>query len=184
MTRFIIGVVIVSLAVAFGGRAAEPLKMPEPVKEHAWLQQFVGEWEYEAEMTMQPGEPPMRSKGTESTRAIGGFWILGENKGIFFEKPFTGILTLGYDPESKKFIGTWVDSVGSYLWRYEGTLDESGKILTLTSEGPCPAKPGQLVKVKETLEVIDKDHKVFTSRMQGDDGTWNTMGKIDYRRTK
>lgn len=171
--------------IAFAGvsMAAEPPKFPEPQKEHAWLQQFVGEWEADVEMNM-PGMPPSTSKGTESTRAIGGFWVLAENKGTMLDKPFTGLLTLGYDPEKKQFIGTWVDSMTSHLWVYEGTLNEAGTMLTLNSEGPCPTAPGKLSKFKETIEFKSKDHKVFTSSMQDENGKWVTGGTIDYRRAK
>src|SRR5687767_2205002 len=74
----------------------DAMKMPEPQKEHEWLQQFVGEWEADIEMNMEPEKPPQKQKGTESTRSIGGFWILAENKGSFMDKPFTGLLTIGY----------------------------------------------------------------------------------------
>ncbi len=30
----------------------------EPQKEHQWLQKLVGDWTYEAEATMEPGQPP------------------------------------------------------------------------------------------------------------------------------
>ncbi len=92
-------------------------------------------------------------------------------------------MTLGYDPKSKKYIGTWVDSVGDYMWHYTGTVED--KKLTLMSEGPCPLKPpGTMAKFKETLELKDKDHKVFTSSLQEDDGSWIKMLTINYRRKK
>lgn len=159
-------------------------KMPPPQKEHEWLQQLVGEWDWESEMWMEPGKPPMKTKGTETTRSIGGFWIVAENKGDFFGQPFTGLFTVGFDPEKKKYVSTWIDSVNSYLWRHEGTVDAAGKALTLNTEGPCPQKPGQLSKFQEVMEVKDKDHKVFTSSILGDDGKWQMNMKIEYRRKK
>lgn len=37
----------------------------EPQKEHQWLQQLVGEWTYEAEATMELGQPPSKFEGSE-----------------------------------------------------------------------------------------------------------------------
>jgi hypothetical protein len=178
-------IILLFVTLLSGGnpvRAAEMPKMPPPQKEHAWLQQFVGEWTSEGEMFMEPGKPPMKSTGTESTRALGGFWIVAENKSTFMDQPFTGVLTLGYDPEKKQYVGTWIDSVNSHLWTYAGTVDAAGKTLTLETEGPCPGKPGQLSKFKETVEFKSKDHKVFSSSIQGDDGKWTTIMTINYRR--
>jgi hypothetical protein len=50
----------------------------------------------------------------------------------------TAVWTVGYDPQKKKYVGTWVDSVTPYLWTYEGSLDASGRILTLETEGRIP----------------------------------------------
>ena len=156
-------------------------EMPKPQKEHAWLQQFVGQWESEAEMFME-GQPVAKSKGTETVRKIGGFWIQSEQQSDFMGQPFTGLMTLGYDVPKQQYVGTWIDSHTGYLWVYEGTLDRSGKVLTLEAEGPCPMAPGRMSKFKEVLEVKDKDHKVFTSSIQGEDGTWTTGMRITYRR--
>ncbi|HVR72890.1 MAG TPA: DUF1579 domain-containing protein, partial [Planctomycetota bacterium] len=157
-------------------------KMPAPEKEHAWLEQLAGEWEFDAECIMEPGKPPMKSSGTETGRMIGEFWIVSEVKSTFMDTPMTGILTLGFDPEKKKYVGTWVDSMTSHQWKYEGTVDAAGKVLKLESEGPVA--PGKLSKFKEVIELKGKDQKVFTSSMLGDDGKWSTFATFHYRRKK
>ena len=72
--------------------------------------------------------------------------------------------------------------MSSYQWKYEGTTDAAGKILTLETEGPCPLAPGKLLKFKEVTEIKSEDHKVFTSSVQGEDGKWTTMVKVDFHR--
>jgi hypothetical protein len=150
-------------------------EMPKPVKEHAWLEQLAGEWESTMKCTAEPGKPPVEGKSTETARMVGGFWVVSEGKGEVMGSAFTGILSIGYDPEKKKFIGTWIDSMTSTLWNYTGTLDEATNTLTLETEGPCPMQGGKICKFKEVIVVKDKDHKTFTSNVQGDDGKWTEM---------
>jgi hypothetical protein len=157
-------------------------EMPKPVEQHQWLQQLTGEWTTHVEATMEPGAAPITSEGTETVRSIGGFWVMAENQGDFMGAPFTGILTLGYDTEKGRYIGTWIDSMTDRLWTYEGSVDASGKKLTLECDGPCPMRPGETVTFRESIEIKSKDHKVFTSAIQNDDGSWMTMLTIDYRR--
>jgi hypothetical protein len=164
--------------------AQEPPQLPPPVKEHEWLKHFVGEWESDMEVVMAPGQPPVKGKSSEIARNLGGFWVVSEGKGEMMGMPFSHILTLGYDPDKKKFVGTWIDSMGSYLWNYVGTVDATGKILTLETEGPCPTEPGKNSKFREVTEFKSADHRVFTSSIQQDDGTWHTMVTIHSRRKK
>ncbi len=183
--RLVVAGCVAALLLGVVARAADDVvpQMPKPQKEHQWLQQIVGEWEYEGECQGEPGKPPVKAKGTESGRLVGGFWAVLENKGEFMGSPFTGILTLGYDPEKKKYVGTWVDSMGSTLWQYEGALDSTGKILTLETEGPCPMEPGKLMKVRDIIEIKGGDHKVFKGTIEKD-GKWETMMTMNYRRNK
>jgi hypothetical protein len=157
-------------------------EMPAPTKEHEWLQQFAGEWDAEVEIAMAPGQPPMKSKGTNRARLLGGFWMLEEGQSTTM--PYSFILTLGYDPEKKKYIGTWADSMTSYLWHYVGSVDTSGKILTLETEGPFPGAPSNQTKFREVTEFKSKDHRVFTSSRLGEDGRWTTHMTVNLRRRK
>lgn len=183
MKRFVIaGFVVALFASAAELRAQDEPQLPAPEKEHEWLKQLVGEWETEFEYNLGPDAPSQKSQGTESVRAIGELWTVAENKSSASETPFTGIMTLGFDPDKKKYVGTWIDSMFNYLWRYEGTVDKGGKVLTLLTEGPNPGVPGKLCKFKEVIELKSKDHKVFTSSLQGEDCKWSTMMTINYRR--
>ncbi|MCC6494612.1 MAG: DUF1579 domain-containing protein [Pirellulales bacterium] len=157
--------------------------MPAPQKEHQWLQKFVGQWNTKTEITL-PGQDPMTVEGTESVKSLGGFWIVADLKCDLGDQQMHGIMTVGYDPQSEKYIGTWIDSMGSHLWKYEGDVDESGKKLILNSEGPCPMKGGQMAKMRDVVEFHDDDTRTLTSYAQDDDGKWQSFMKMTVTRKK
>ena len=154
-------------------------------KEHEWLQRMVGEWEAEMECVMGPDQPPMKSKGVETVRSIGGLWTQGEGRGEMPDgNPALSYMTLGYDPQRQKFVGTFVASMMTHMWIYEGTLDSSGKVLTLDTEGPGMSGDGKLSKYQDVLTLENDDHKVLTSRILGEDGNWTQFMTAHYRRKK
>lgn len=159
----------------------------EPQKQHEWLRQFVGEWAYESECSMEPGKPPEKFKGSETVRSIGGLWVQSESHG---EMPgvcmATMVITLGYDPQRERFVGTFIGSMMTHLWLYDGSLDKAEKVLTLDTEGPSCTGEGALVKYKDVIELKNPDHRhrVLTSYMLGDDGEWHPFVTANYRRKK
>jgi hypothetical protein len=158
-----------------------------PQKEHRWLQGLVGEWTSEAEMSMEAGQPTEKCKGTESVRSLGDLWVLAEGRG---EMPGGGaatmMLTLGYDPQKQRFVGTWVGSMMTHLWVYDGFLDAAGRVLTLEAEGPDMSDmsgPGaKMAKYRDVITLESDDHRVLTSHMLGDDGQWQPFMTAHYRR--
>jgi hypothetical protein len=186
MTRMLTKVVLVAAVVVGGGvvRADDEAKPPAPQKEHEWLKQLVGEWETEAEMIVAPGQPPVTSKGTENIRSLGGFWSVAEMTTECQGVTVNGVMTIGYNPEKKKYVGTWVCSMDNKLWHYEGTLDATGTVLTLETEGPSIIAPGTTAKMRDVIEIKDKDHKVFTSFIQMEDGKWVSFMTMNSRRKK
>jgi hypothetical protein len=155
----------------------------EPQKEHQWLQKFVGEWTFEIEAAIGPGKPPEKFTGTESVRSLGGLWFLAEGQG---EMPGGGaattLMTLGYDSQKKRYIGTWVGSMMTHLWVYDGGLDAAERILTLDSEGPSMADERKMAKYRDVVEFKSDDHRVLTSHTLGDDGKWQQFMTANYRR--
>ncbi|MHB1001487.1 MAG: DUF1579 domain-containing protein [Armatimonadota bacterium] len=155
----------------------------EPQSEHQWLQKFVGEWTFEGEVEMEPGKPVEKFNGTESVRSIGGIWIVGEGKiDVPGDTPMTMITTIGYDPQKKRFVGSFIMSMTTYLWVYDGELDANEKVLTLNSEGPV--SNGKITKSKDITEFIDNDHRVLRSQILGEDGQWHEVMKSSYQRIK
>jgi hypothetical protein len=159
--------------------------MNAPGKEHQWLQQLTGEWESECEMTAEPGKPSIKSKGTEKIRSLGGWWILSEHSGTAPDgTKVTGLMTVGFDPATKRYVGSWIDSSCSLLWRYTGSTDAAGTKLTLETEGPNMMVPGKTAQYREAIEIKSPDRKVFTSSILGDDGKWVTFVTVTATRRK
>ncbi len=176
------GFVVLSFASALP--AQEAPAAPAPQKEHEWLRQFAGEWESEAEAPTAPGQPPVTCKGTISARMLGGFWVVSDIKGDMFGTQITALQTIGYDPQTKKYVATWVDSTLNHLWKCEGTVDATGTTLTLEADGPNMLHPGKLARFRDTYEFKSKDHIVTTSSCLGDDGKWVTFMTSNTRRKK
>ena len=157
----------------------------QPQKEHEWLQKLVGEWTYESECIMGPGQPPGKFGGTEKVRSLGGLWVLFEGRG---DMPGGGtgltLITLGCDPAKKRYIGSFVGSMMTNMWLYEGRLDPSGKVLTLDTEGPSFTEEGKTAKYQDIIEVKSDDHRVLSSQSLGEDGKWHRFMTANYRRRK
>lgn len=157
----------------------------EPQKEHQWLQRFVGNWNYESECSMGPGQPPQKFAGTESVCSLGGLWVLCEGRG---DMPGGGIgltlMTLGYDPARKRFVGTFIGSMMTHLWIYDGALNAACTTLTLEAEGPSFTGDGKMAKYRDVIEFKSDDHRTLSSFGLGDDGKWTGFMTAHYRRSK
>jgi hypothetical protein len=161
------------------------MKPAEPQPEHHWLQKLVGEWAYEHECVMGPDQPPMKATGSESVRPIGKLWVQGEGRGEMPDgSPMTSVITLGYDPEKKRFVGTWIGSPMTHLWVYDGELDAARQKLSLFAEGPDFSGGPKLTKYCDAVEFVSDDHRTLTSSLLGDDGKWTQFMTAHYRRKK
>ena len=157
--------------------------------EHRWLERLVGEWRYESEETAgpgaaAPGAAPARYTGSESVRSLDGVWVLCEGRGDAPGGPAsTTVMTLGYDPARGRCAGTFVGSMMTHLWLYEGELDPAGTVLTLETEGPSFMDDGTTGRYRDVIELLGADRRVLTSNFLGPDGAWRPFMTTQYRRT-
>jgi hypothetical protein len=171
----LVAAALVLAATAASLEAQQPPEFPKPQKEHEWLNQFVGEWEGESECTPVAGQPPVKGRMREKVRSLGGFWIVSDGDAEMMGTKMNVVLTIGYSPEKKKYVGTWVDSMQSHIWHYEGTVDPTGKIITLEADGPCMTTPGKTCRYRDVTEFRTPDERVFTSYVQDDKGEWTKL---------
>lgn len=156
---------------------------PELREEHSRFKRFVGTWRYYMEASMKPGDPPTTFTGTESARMLGEAWMIAEGEG---EMPGGEIgrtmMTLGYDPEKGKIIGTWIGSMMCNMFVYEGDFDASGNVLSLISEGPHCGEPGKTAVYKDEITFESDRVRVMRSYMRDENGNWNQMMTATYER--
>lgn len=143
-----------------------------PAKEHEWLKQFVGEWEATSEGSMGAGQPTIKCEAVMKGRMLGGLWLIMESEQKVMGMAANSQLTVGYDPNAKQYVGSWVDSVMTTMWRYQGSVDATGKILTLEADGPDLTDPTKKAKYRDVYEFKSADEIRVTSQMAGADGKW------------
>ncbi|MDX2114606.1 MAG: DUF1579 domain-containing protein [Planctomycetota bacterium] len=157
----------------------------EPTQEHHWLRRLVGEWTMESSCVMGPGAEPLTSRGTEKVRAVGDLWIVAEGQGEMpGGGPMTSIMTLGYDPLKKKFVGTWIGSPMAFMFVYEGSMDRDGKTLPLEATGPSFTDPTKMTTYRDVITVHDADHRTLTSFAPDGAGGWQQFMSAVYRRVR
>ena len=178
----------VALLIAVSIAATTFAQGPSPSPEHALLKKDVGTWDASMKMWMgpegkaDPSAQPMESKGVETNRMIGDFWVVGEFKGDFGGMPFEGHSTTGFNSQAKKFQGSWVDAMNPFATHMEGTYDEKTK--TMTSLGKGMGMDGKETKTKTTV-VYDGDNKrtmTMYDLKAGTDNDWLRSMEIVYTR--
>lgn len=159
--------------------------MTKPTKEHEWLKRFVGEWKMEGECFMGPDKPAEKSSGTERVRMLGDLWLIGEST---MQMPGVGtgqaIMTLGFDPNKKKFVGSWVGSMMGQMFVYEGELDAAQRVLPLNTTGPSWTDPTKMASYQDVVELHSNDKRLLWSQVKGDDGKWTRFMTATYTRVK
>jgi hypothetical protein len=133
---------------------------------------------------MAPGAPPQESSGTsENKMTLGGRFLEQHYEGKFMDQPFTGMGYTGYDLYKKRYVGNWMDSMGTSIMSSTGTADASGKTMTFTGTMDDYAT-GKKANFKEVITVVDPDHHVFEMWWPGPDGKMFKTMEIHYMRKK
>jgi hypothetical protein len=181
-TLAFLGLVIVVVGVSKA--SAQPPQLPGPTKEHDWLKQFVGQWDCHAASVASDNQPAMQSKGLMKSKMLGSFWVVNELDIDIAGGTFHAIQSLGYDPDKKKYVGTWIDSMVNYSWQYEGEVEVATNKLVMIAEGPNFMTDGRLTQFRDSYEFKTPDLIATTSEIKGDDGKWITFMTGEMKRSK
>jgi len=150
---------------------AQMMEMSKVNENHKLLSSGDGTWDYTVKMWMDgdTSKKPQESKGTAVRKSImdgrfvqmdvtGKMQMPGAD-GKPKEMTFKGHGMEGYDNVKKKFVGTWMDNMGTAIMMSEGTYDPATKSFTYTSE--MEPLPGMKVPVREVLKLTDNNHMTF-----------------------
>jgi len=177
MKKLIIMIVVLVLFLAVNTIAKEKpteeqammkkwMEYSTPGENHKGLEYFAGKWNAVSKMWMKPGEKPMESKGTSFSKMImGGRYLKTYTSGNMMGMDFTGFSIEGYDNFKKKFVGYWIDSNGTGIFPFEGTLDASGKVRTVKATWD-DIMTGGTHDVRMVTTIIDKDTYKFDMYMK------------------
>ena len=137
------------------------MALAKPGKEHAAMKRMAGEYDVDVEMVMQPGAPPMKSKGKQkSTMIMGGRYMHADYTGEAMGMPFHGASLTGYDNAKKKHFAAWIDDMGTGIMLAEGTASPDGKVITLHGEYDDPMT-NQKHTYRWVTTVISDDKHTF-----------------------
>lgn len=146
------------------------LKLMEVTENHAYLKNFVGEWDIQTTAWMEPGgEPATAQNSSKSELILGGRFLKSMFKGNMFGQPFEGLQIVGYDNLKKNYISFWIDSTSTTFYLMTGTRDESGKVMTETGEWLDPMTGGT-INVRGVTKVTSQDEYIYELYMTGPDG--------------
>ena len=159
-------------------------KLATPGANHKLLEPFVGSFNVKTVMWEYPGAPAQESTGTsEHAWVLGGRFIQQTFHGQFMGQPFEGIGYTGYDNYKKKFISSWMDTMGTMMMISSGTADATGKLINFTAEFD-DAMTGKKMTVREVIRVVDWDTHSMEMYMPGPDGKEYKNLEITYTRKK
>jgi hypothetical protein len=149
-------------------------------EEHKQLARLAGEWKTEIKSFYPDPSKPEVTEGTATFRSIMGGRYLQQNfRGEIGGKEFRGMGLSGYDNAKKKYVGAWVDTMGTGIMNTEGEYDEKKHELTETgvSSGPSGEE-----KFKMVSRYLDDNKFVFEMYMVDAQGQAAKMMEMTYTR--
>ena len=190
------GCVLVSGLFAADQPAAPPMTPEEQAMMQKWqafatpgdahqrLATRAGTWDANIETWEKPGAPPQTSTGTSTmTMIMDGRYLFEEAKGSFMGQPFMGQGTIGYDNMKKKYVWTWVDTMGTGVMTSEGTYNPGTKTTTYRGQGP-DVMAGKYVPMRTIVKDTGPDTYTMEMYGPGPDGKEFKSMRIDYTRRK
>jgi len=158
-------------------------KLGAPGETHKVLASMAGRWNTKIKSWMEADKLPMESTGTcEQKMILGGRFLQQEFNGEMMGSPFTGIGVTGYDNHTKKYVSTWIDSMGTAILFFEGTGSADRKTITQEACYDDPIKGP--MKWRSVTRIVDDDTHLFEMYGTDKSGKEVKMMEITYTRRR
>jgi hypothetical protein len=156
-------------------------KLATPGEPHKLLASLAGSWTTQTKEWMEPGKPPTEASGTADMKMVlDGRFLQQDFNSTMMGQPYTGIGTTAYDNLRKKYVSTWIDSMGTGIFVMEGTASADGKTITLKGSHPEPGG-GQMTH-RAVWKIVDNNTQTFDMYGTHGHGKEMKMMEITYTR--
>lgn len=135
-------------------------KLATPGEPHKLLTGLSGSWATKTKEWMDPQKPPVESTGSSDGKVLlDGRFLQQENSGSMHGKPYTGIWIIGYDNLLKRYVSTWIATMGTGIFMMDGTASEDGGTITFTGQH-AEVGGGQMAH-RAIWKVVDNNTQEF-----------------------
>jgi hypothetical protein len=159
-----------SVAMAKGKKTEKPMdpqammevytKLAAPGEQHKQLASLAGSWTTKTKEWMEPNKPPVESTGSaEMKMLLDGRFLQQELTGQMMGQPFSGIEITAYDNLLKRYVTSWMSTMGTGIFMMEGTASTDGKTITLKGQHAEPG--GGYMKHRAIWKIVDSNTQTF-----------------------
>ncbi|EGW21514.1 DUF1579 domain-containing protein [Methylobacter tundripaludum] len=158
------------VAMAKGKKAEKPMdpqammevytKLAAPGEQHKQLASLAGSWTTKTKEWMEPNKPPVESTGSAEMKILlDGRFLQQELTGQMMGQPFSGIEITAYDNLLKRYVTSWMSTMGTGIFTMEGTASTDGKTITLKGQHAEPG--GGYMKHRAIWKIVDSNTQTF-----------------------
>jgi len=144
----------------------------KPGEHHKMLEHFIGSWDAVSRMWMDPGAPPVETKGRSNVKWMldgrftmdeySGEIMMPNEKGELSAQPFKGIGITGFDNVKNIYVGSWLDSMGTGILTMSGGYNPTTKTLLMFGKMDDIAMGVYDKTLRYETKIVDQDKHVFT----------------------
>ncbi len=159
-----------SVAMAKGKKTEKPMdpqammevytKLAAPGEQHKQLASLAGSWTTKTKEWMEPNKPPVESTGSaEMKMLLDGRFLQQELTGQMMGQPFSGLEITAHDNLLKRYVTSWMSTMGTGIFMMEGTASSDGKTITLKGQHAEPG--GGYMKHRAIWKIVDNNTQTF-----------------------
>ena len=154
-----------------------------PGSVHYQLSKRAGEYVTVTKAHMRPNAPATETAGTAKIISIlDGRFLLEENSGGQFGKPFKGVRVYGYNNESQQYEASWTYTGSTAILTMTGTSSDNGKTVSLG--GGWAGAEGAMNPVNVRIRYLDDDRFIIELLGKADNGSEFIVVETNYTRKK
>ena len=152
-----------------------------PGAPHRLLARMAGSWKTNTKSWFEPGKPPTESKGScEQKMILDGRFLHQAFTGDMMGALFTGVGITGYDNFKKRYVSTWMDSMSTGIFFFEGISSSDEHTIAMECRTEDPVRGS--VRWRSMTRIVDDDTHLFEMYITDRSDKEQKMMEITYTR--